>query len=88
MNECESPEVLGARLGERCATEYLRQGHATDDFDRLLQLTGGPDGHVSEAGDVAVSEEEGRECLWRRGNTPESHIHPEFSDKHTVVTES
>lgn len=56
-----------------CGQEYLRDGHVADESDCLLQLTGGRDGDVGEAVDVGVSEEEGRECLWRRGESIQSH---------------
>ncbi len=60
------------------AREYLRDGHVADESGCLLQLTGGHDGDVGEAVDVAVSEEEGRECLWRREESMQSHTVPEL----------
>lgn len=45
--------------------KYLRDGHVAYKLDCLLQLTAASDGDVGEAFEIAVSEEEGREGLWR-----------------------
>lgn len=62
-NMFENPHLLGAGLRELCSQEYLRDGQVADESDCLLQLTGGRERDAGEVGDVAVSEEVGRECL-------------------------